>query len=94
MIGIELRGEIRGVLHMNAVVGASAVGVGVGVDLKGGRGGLEGVVAGECGGGGLDVGLHCVGLGEGGAGEEGEEEDGGKHCCEVEGVEFGKLRFC
>ena len=81
MIGIELHGEIGGVLHLNAVVGAFAVGVGVRVDGEGGRGGLEGVVAGECGGGGEDVGLHCVGLGEGGAGEEGEEEDGVLHCC-------------
>ena len=74
VVGLELGGEIRGVGDLlDAVVGAFAVGVGVGVDGEGWGGGLEGVVAGECGGGGLDVGLHGVGLGEGGAGEEGED---------------------
>ena len=73
VVGLELSGEIRGVLHLHAVVGAFAVGVRVRVDGEGRGGGFEGVVAGECGGWGLDVGLHCVGLGERGAGEEGED---------------------
>lgn len=73
MVGIELRGEIVGVLDLDAIVRTFAVGFGMRVDGEGGRGGLVGVVAGECGGGGLDAGLHCVGLGEGGAGEEGED---------------------
>ena len=81
VIGIELRGEIRGVLDLNAVVGTFAVAVGVRVNGEGGRGGGEGVVAGESGGGGEDVRLHCVSLGEGGGGEEGEEEDGVLHYC-------------
>ena len=46
MIGIELRGEIHGVLDKNAVVGAFAAGIGVCVDGKRGCGVVEGVVAG------------------------------------------------
>ena len=49
VIGIELGGEIHGVLDKNAVVGAFAVGIGVCVDGKRGRGKVEGVVAGEGG---------------------------------------------
>ena len=91
MVGLELRGEICGVLDLNAVVGSFAVRVGVRVDGEGRGGGFEGVVAGECGGGGLDVGLHCVGLGEGGTGEEGEDgEDGVLHYCGSETIRLGK----
>lgn len=91
VVGLELRGEIRGVLDLHAVVGTFAVGVGVRVDGEGGRGGLEGVVAGECGGGGADARLHGVGLGEGGAGEEGEDGyDGVLHYCGFKEIGLGK----
>ena len=90
MVGIELRGEIVGVLHLHAVVGTFAVGLRMRVNGEGRGGRGEGVVASECGGGGEDIGLHCVGLGEGGAGEEDEEEDGAEHLCGLEGMGFSK----